>query len=96
MREIGIKAALGAGTSTLLVMVMREVVGYVGVGVIVGATIAAVITQIVGDIVCGVRPTNPAIVFVSSTFILSTACAAGFGAAVHASRVDSRCALKEL
>ncbi len=59
-RELGLRMALGAEGSDLLVMVMRSGMGLAVAGIAVGAGVAAGTTRLMGDLLYKVSPRDPA------------------------------------
>jgi predicted permease len=57
--EIGIRMALGAGRSRVLSLVLRESVGLVGFGLLLGTALAFGLTRVMSAMLYGVRATDP-------------------------------------
>jgi putative ABC transport system permease protein len=92
--EIGIRMALGARSSTVLGMVVREAALLVALGIIVGAVGAAGVSKVIASILYEVKPTDPA-TFVAVILILAVVgVAAAWMPARRATRVDPLIALR--
>jgi predicted permease len=87
-REIGIRIALGALRSNVIVMVMREVLVLILVGISVGAFSSLALGSLVRSQLFGLQPHDP-LTLISSIFALVlAACLAGLIPALRASRID--------
>ncbi len=71
--ELGIRMALGAGSQRVVRMVLREVVGTVGVGLVVGLALAALITPRIAGLIYGVGGADPYAYGGGVVFILAVA-----------------------
>jgi len=58
-REVGIRMAMGATTGQVGAMVLREGGTLAGMGILVGATLAAGLTRLLSAILFGVSPLDP-------------------------------------
>lgn len=93
-REIGIRAALGAGRGQIRAMVLRQGMRAVVVGIGIGLAGALAVTRVMGALLYGVSPTDPA-TFVLVTLVLAgTALIACLLPARRATRVDPLLALR--
>jgi predicted permease len=75
--EIGIRMALGAEPRDILSMVLRQSIGIVAVGLAVGLAAAFAGTRAIGNLIVGIKPTDPAtfvIVIVLLSVIALVAC----------------------
>jgi putative ABC transport system permease protein len=87
-RELGIRMALGARASEIIVMVLRRGLGLTLVGLFLGLIAASWATSVLSELLFGVTPTDPA-VFVSVALILTiVGLAASSLPAYRATRVD--------
>jgi predicted permease len=59
VHEIGIRMALGAGRNRVLSLVLRESMGLVGFGLLLGTGLALGLTQVMSAMLYGVRATDP-------------------------------------
>ncbi|HEV2206397.1 MAG TPA: ABC transporter permease [Candidatus Acidoferrales bacterium] len=92
--EIGIRMALGARTSDVLGMVVRQGLKLTAVGVTIGIAGALVLTRFLASLLFGVRP-NDAVTFVGVSLILGVvALVACYIPARRAMRVDPMVALR--
>ena len=93
-KELGIRLALGARPSTLIWMVMKEVLVLLAIGLAVGIPSAMALGQLVSAQLYGIQPRDPWIA-VSTMLLLTTVSAlAGLIPAHRASRIDPILALR--
>ena len=69
-REIGIRMALGARSTTILGMVVARGIALVGVGVILGLAAASALTRVIANLLFGVTPLDP-VTFAAVPCVLS-------------------------
>ena len=94
-REIGVRMALGARESTVASMVVREALGVVGVGLVVGIAGAIALTRVLATLLYDISPTDP-LTFAGVTLALgAVAVAASYFPARRAARVDPIVALRQ-
>jgi putative ABC transport system permease protein len=94
-REIGIRRALGAAQPTILRLVLREGLGIVAVGILLGTIGALSLTRFLETMLFMVRPTDP-VVFGVVTAVLALAALTGcYLPARRATRVDPMLVLRE-
>ena len=87
-QEIGIRVALGAGGADVSRLVMMQSLWPTAIGIAIGVAVAVVATRLVGAMVYGVTPLDPA-TFAGSAFLLvSVAVAATWLPARRATRTD--------
>jgi predicted permease len=87
-RELGIRMALGARASEIIVMVLRRGLGLTLAGLFLGLIAASWATSVLSGLLFGVTPTDPA-VFVSVALLLAlVGLAASSLPAYRATRVD--------
>ncbi|HWW87570.1 MAG TPA: FtsX-like permease family protein, partial [Vicinamibacterales bacterium] len=93
-REIGIRAALGASTASLLGLVMRQGTAMAGWGLGAGLVISLVVTRLLKTFLFGVGPSDPATIIVVAGVLFGVSIAACYGPAHRAAMVDPLIALK--
>ncbi|PYT07848.1 MAG: hypothetical protein DMF60_06225, partial [Acidobacteria bacterium] len=92
--EIGIRMALGAETSDVLRIVMKQGLRLAGVGVAIGISASFALTWVMSSLLFGVSTTDP-IIFASISLILTgVALGATFIPARRATKVDPMIALR--
>ena len=93
-REIGIRAAVGATRFGLLMMIVREGLTVVGLGLVIGLAAAYVAVPLMSSIVYHVAPRDPYSYAVIATAFVGVAVVASLEPAVRAARVDANTALR--
>ena len=94
-REIGIRIALGALRSNVIVMIMREVFLLIGSGLAAGFLLTLALANLIRSQLYGLNPRDP-LTFVGSGIVLIFAAGvAGFIPALRASSVDPTTALRQ-
>jgi len=92
--EIGIRMALGAQRGGVVRMVLREVLGLVAGGQVLGIVAALATSKSVAAFLYGMKPNDPVTLLLGSMTLLSAAVLAGYLPARHASRIDPMAALR--
>ncbi len=92
--EIGIRMALGAARSNVRWLVMREIVLLAVMGIAIGIPITLLGSRFIGNMLYGLRGTDPFSITVSVGLLLAVAMFAGFLPAQRASKVDPMVALR--
>ena len=92
--EIGIRMALGAQSSNVLWLVLREALALVLGGVIIGLLAALYATQIAEHLLFDVKPTDPLTLAGATLLLIGVATIAGYLPARRAARVDPMVALR--
>jgi putative ABC transport system permease protein len=87
-REIGIRTALGATAGRMLRSILREGVLLTSIGLALGALLAAGATRLMGTLLIGVAPLDPASFGLAAMILLTVAIAASVFPARRATRVD--------
>lgn len=96
VRDFGVRRALGATTADVLRLVLQNAAGLIAAGAIIGLALSAVWGRLIGTMLFGVRPLDPA-TFVFVTIVLTvTAAAAVAGPAWRATRIDPAVALRNV
>jgi len=93
-REIGIRLALGATSSTVLRLVMTEVMMLAGVGIAVAIPVSLGLTRYLKSQLFGLSNTDPVTLVGASLFLMLVAVLAGYMPARRAMRVDPVTALR--
>ncbi len=93
-KEIGIRIALGAQTTSVFWTVMREVLTLLAIGLVIGLPAAMALGNLIAKQLYGIQPRDP--LMATSTIVLLTvvAVAAGLVPAYRASRIDPILALR--
>ncbi len=92
-REIGIRMALGAVSSNVIWLVMKEVVTLIAAGVAIGLPAAWALSRLVQTQLYGITPNDPVTLAIATVSLAIVACAAGYIPALRATRVDPVTAL---
>jgi putative ABC transport system permease protein len=87
-REIGIRMALGAGSGSVVWLIMGEVLVLVGIGACLGIAGSLALSRFVQAQLYGVTPNDPRAIAAATAVLALVACAAGFLPARRASRLD--------
>jgi putative ABC transport system permease protein len=93
-REFGLRMALGAGTKDLIRLVMSRGLVLTGLGVVIGAVVAVMLTRLIGNMLYKVSPHDPlafGLAFVVMTVVALIAC---FVPAWRAARINPVQALR--
>ena len=87
-KEIGIRVALGAKPRNVFTLVLRQGVGLVGAGILIGITGAAALSRLVEGMLFGLTPLDPMTFIGVSGLLAAVALAASGIPARRATRVD--------
>jgi predicted permease len=93
-REIGIRIALGALTTDVVWLVMREVALLAGAGLMAGMAAALAITRLLSSQLFGIHPNDPATIVLAVAGIAAIAALSGYIPARRATRVDPVAAIR--
>ncbi len=93
--EFGVRMAFGAGSRSILGMVVRRGMALTAVGVGVGVLAAMGLTRLMSGLLVGVAPTDPLTYLGISLLFLAVAAGACLLPALRATRVDPATALRE-
>ncbi|MGH9735677.1 MAG: FtsX-like permease family protein, partial [Candidatus Acidiferrales bacterium] len=93
-QEIGIRMALGAKPSDILVMSIRQGILLTLIGVAIGVAAALGVTRLIGSMIFGVTPYDPATFLAVGAVLFAVALLACYIPARRAMRVDPLVALR--
>ena len=94
-REIGIRMALGAQRGDVLRLVLRQGVWLVALGLVLGAGTVLSLAHLMGSLLYGVRPTDPATLVGVAALLGVASLLASWLPARRAARIDPLRALRE-
>jgi len=87
-REVGIRMAMGAGKGQVVMMVMRQGIRLIIIGVVIGCVISGLISQLLARVLMGVSPLDP-ISFIGVTLLFGAiSLLASYFPALRAARLD--------
>jgi predicted permease len=92
--EIGIRVALGASRTNIVLMVLRETFSLVLAGMLIGIPTALVAARVVSNQLFGLEPSDPLSFITAGVVLLGVSLIAGYLPARRASRVDPLIALR--
>jgi predicted permease len=93
--EIGVRMALGASAADVVWLVLRQSLGMILGGVLVGTSIASVAGRVLERLVQGIGPIEPSTFAIVIPVLMVAAMIASFVPALRASRVDPISALRQ-
>jgi ABC-type antimicrobial peptide transport system permease subunit len=93
-RELGVRIALGASSSNVLGLVLRQAVATAAAGVVVGGIAAYALTRFMRSIVFGVSTSDPLTYAAVAALLLVVALLAAYIPARRATRMDPMIALR--
>jgi putative ABC transport system permease protein len=93
-REIGIRMALGAQGTSVMWLVMREVLVLLGARVAIAIPAAWGLSRLVASQLYGITPNDPLSIFAATATIALVAAFAGYVPAFRATRIDPIRALR--
>jgi putative ABC transport system permease protein len=93
-REIGIRMALGAGRGQIQAMVLSQGLRATAIGIGIGLVCAMAVTRVMGALLYGVSPTDPATLGLVTLVMISTALVACLIPTRRATKVDPLVALR--
>ena len=94
-REIGIRMALGGEVGAIRGMVLREGILIALTGLLVGVVASLLLGRTLSGLLFGVSATDPATYASIGALLLAVGCAASYGPARRATRVDPVIALRD-
>ena len=92
--EIGVRMALGASTNRILVMMLRESLRLLGMGVLIGSGLALVTTRLIASRFFGVAFCDPLTYSVVAATLIAVGVAACWFPANRAARIEPMTALR--
>ena len=93
-QEIGIRMALGAKRSNVILMVVGEGAALSGVGIAIGLVLALALSRLLSSLLSGIQATDPAIYALVAVALLGVALLASYLPARRAAKVDPLVALR--
>jgi ABC-type antimicrobial peptide transport system permease subunit len=93
-KEIGIRIAVGAERWAVEWMILRESLGLLGIGFLLGVPVAIVVTRFVSSMLFGLKHSDPATIAVSLAILTATTVIAAYLPARQAAKVDPLEALR--
>jgi len=93
--EIGVRMALGARAADVIWLVLRQSLGMIVSGVVVGMLVAFAAGRVLERLVQGIGPTEPSTFAIVIPVLMIAAVIAGFVPARRASQVDPISALRQ-
>jgi len=93
-REIGIRAALGAGRRQIIALIVRQGIGKAAIGLGAGLLGALYLTRFIRGALFDVQPADPTVYLVVSFVLLAVASLASYIPARRATKVDPIVALR--
>jgi predicted permease len=93
-KEIGVRMALGARSTDVLRMVVREVLKLVTVGIVIGVAAALAVDRWVASLLFELKPTDPVSILGATSLLLTVAVFAGYLPSKRAAKVDPTVALR--
>jgi ABC-type antimicrobial peptide transport system permease subunit len=94
-REIGIRMALGAGRGSVLKLFLQKGIVLAGLGIVAGMVVSAYTASLMGSLLYGVRPHDPAVFVIVPLLLFVVALLASYLPARRATKVDPMIALRE-
>jgi putative ABC transport system permease protein len=93
-KEIGVRVALGAARRDVLVLILRDGMLLIGIGLVFGLASAAIVTRYMRDLLFGLTPLDPATFASVAAFVAAIAAVASYVPARRATSVDPLVALR--
>ena len=94
-RELGIRAALGAGSAQLSRLVLRDTARLVGTGLIAGLALTVAGARLIRSLLYQVEPLDPLTLVTTAAVIFGLALLVSLRPALEATRVDLNRTLRE-
>ena len=93
-REIGIRMALGATRQSVAWMILREILGMLAAGLVIGLIAAYGIGRVIESQLFGVKASDPFVFFIAAGLLVAVALLAGWLPSRKAAGVDPMVALR--
>ena len=94
-RELGIRAALGAGGAQLRRLVLRDTARLVGIGLVAGVVLAVSGARLIRSLLYQVEPLDPIVLVTVAAGIFGLALLVSLRPALEAARLDLTRALRD-
>ena len=92
--EFGVRLALGADRQHVVWLVLRETLGLLLIGLVVGLALAPAMNRLVASFLFGVKPYDPLSIGLAMVAMITVALLAGYLPARRAARIDPGMALR--
>jgi predicted permease len=93
-QEIGIRMALGAKPRDVVAAIVRQAMGIVLLGILMGVIVAAALTRAAAGLLVNVSATDPVIFCGAAVFLAAVALLAAYIPAMRSTRIDPNVALR--
>ena len=93
-REIGIRMALGATQKNVAWMILREIIGMLGAGLLIGLIAAYGLGKLIESLLYGVKASDPTVFLIAAGLLVAVALLAGWLPSRKAANVDPMVALR--
>jgi ABC-type antimicrobial peptide transport system permease subunit len=93
--EIGVRVALGADRGCVVRLVLREAVGLVSVGLVIGAGLALWAGRAADALLFGLKPNDPLTLMIAILLLGAVSLVASYWPALRAARMEPMSALRE-
>jgi ABC-type antimicrobial peptide transport system permease subunit len=92
--EIGIRMALGATRGSVLIIILRQTLSMLALGIALGVLLSLAATRGASSLLFGLHSNDPLTIIEASAFLVAVALLAGFIPARRASRIEPSNALR--
>ena len=94
-KQFGVRVALGAEPTSILALVMRDLVAVLSAGLVAGILISLAATRVLQQMLFGLTPGDATTVFLAAGLLSAVALLAGYIPARRAAREDPMTALRQ-